>query len=307
MPSLWNHAMSATASSRERVFAGILLTSLSYFLFTLHDTAVKLLVATIPVWQVLFFRSLTILAGCALFGGPAPFRDAVRSPIVKPMFLRSFLILGAWLCYYSAARSLQLAELTTIYYAAPIIVTVLSVIVLRETVPWTRWAAVFGGFAGVVIACDPARLGFSLPVLLVLAAALMWGTSIILLRKIAMQEKTIVQMILNNGFFLATAGIPLMWLWQTPGLSQGLLLLGAGMLAGLAQFTLFEGMKRAEASIIAPFEYTALVWAFVLGYLVWADIPRLEVFVGACLIMAAGLLVVASEDRRRRVSEEDGK
>lgn len=296
--------MSATASSRERVFAGILLTSLSYFLFTLHDAAVKLLVATIPVWQVLFFRSLTILAGCALFGGPALFRDAVRSPIVRPMFLRSFLILGAWLCYYSAARSLQLAELTTIYYAAPIIVTVLSVIVLKETVPWTRWAAVFGGFAGVVIACDPARLGFSLPVVLVLAAAFMWGTSIILLRKIAMQEKTIVQMILNNAFFLATAGVPLVWLWQAPDLAQALLLLGAGMLAGLAQFALFEGMRRAEASVIAPFEYTALVWAFVLGYLVWADIPRLEVFVGASLIMAAGLLVVATEDRRSRVPEK---
>lgn len=295
--------MSAIISSRERVFAGILLTSLSYFLFTVHDAAVKLLVATIPVWQVLFFRSLTILAGCALFGGPGLFRDAIRSPIVRPMFLRSFLILGAWLCYYSAARSLQLAELTTIYYAAPIIVTVLSVIVLKEFVPWTRWVAVFGGFAGVFIACDPAKLGFSLPVVLVLAAAFMWGTSIILLRKIAMQEKTIVQMILNNGFFLATAGVPLVWLWQTPDISQSLLLLGAGTLAGLAQFALFEGMRRAEASVIAPFEYTALVWAFVLGYLIWTDVPRLEVFVGASLIMTAGLLVVATEHRRGRVPE----
>jgi drug/metabolite transporter (DMT)-like permease len=296
--------MSALASPRERVFAGILLTSLAYFLFTVHDAAVKLLVAAIPVWQVLFFRSLTILAGCAVFGGPALFRDAIRSPIVKPMFLRSFLILGAWLCYYNAARSLQLAELTTIYYAAPIIVTVLSVIVLKESVPLARWAAVFGGFAGVFIACDPARLGLSLPVLLVLAAAFMWGTSIILLRKIAMQEKTIVQMILNNGFFLFTAGVPLAWVWQTPSASQSLLLLGAGMLAGLAQFTLFEGMRRAEASVIAPFEYTALVWAFALGYLIWADVPRLEVFVGASLIMAAGLLVVASEHRRGRVAKE---
>ncbi len=296
--------MSALASPRERVFAGILLTSLAYFLFTVHDAAVKLLVAAIPVWQVLFFRSLTILAGCAAFGGPALFRDAIRSPIVKPMFLRSFLILGAWLCYYNAARSLQLAELTTIYYAAPIIVTVLSVIVLKESVPLARWAAVFGGFAGVFIACDPARLGLSVPVLLVLAAAFMWGTSIILLRKIAMQEKTIVQMILNNGFFLFTAGVPLAWVWQTPSASQALLLLGAGMLAGLAQFTLFEGMRRAEASVIAPFEYTALVWAFALGYLIWADVPRVEVFVGASLIMAAGLLVVASEHRRGRVAKE---
>lgn len=292
--------MPVAVSSREQVFAGILLTSLSYFLFTVHDAGVKLLVVTIPVWQVLFFRSLTILAGCLLFGGRGLVRHAVRSPIVKPMFWRSFLILGAWLCYYTAARDLQLAELTTIYYAAPIIVTVLSVIVLKEIVPWARWAAVLVGFAGVFIACDPATLGFSVPVLLVLAAACMWGTSIILLRKIAMQEKTIVQMILNNGFFLITAGIPMLWLWQTPDLWQTVLLFGAGMIAGVAQFTLFEGMRRAEASVIAPFEYTALVWAFVLGYLIWGDVPRFEVFVGAALIMGAGLLVIASEHRRGR-------
>ena len=129
-----------TLETRERVFAGILFTSLSYFLFTVHDAVVKLLVVAIPVWQVLFFRSLTILAGCLIVGGRPLFAEAVRSPIVKPMFLRSFLIMAAWLCFYTAARDLQLAELTTIYYAAPIIVTVLSVLMLKEKVPLARWA-----------------------------------------------------------------------------------------------------------------------------------------------------------------------
>jgi drug/metabolite transporter (DMT)-like permease len=121
-----------TIDTRDRVLTGIMLTGLAYFLFTCHDAAVKLLVATIPVWQVLFFRSLTILTGCLIFGGPAAYRQAWHSPVFRPMFLRSFLILTAWLCYYTAARDLQLAELTTIYYAAPIIITVLSVFVLGE-------------------------------------------------------------------------------------------------------------------------------------------------------------------------------
>ena len=209
-----------TLDTRDRVYAGILLTSLSYFLFTVHDAAVKLLVASIPVWQVLFFRSLTILAGCLRVRRQALFAEARHSPIVRPMFLRSFLILSAWLCYYTAARDLQLAELTTIYYAAPIIITVLSVFILGETVPLAALGAVALGFVGVFIACDPAELGLSLPVLLVLAAAFLWGLSIVLLRKIALQEKTIVQMILNNGFFLVTAGLPLIYLWQTPSLGQ---------------------------------------------------------------------------------------
>jgi drug/metabolite transporter (DMT)-like permease len=289
-----------TLDTRDRVLAGIALTGFAYFLFTCHDAVVKLLVATIPVWQVLFFRSLTILTGCLLVGGKGAYTEAWHSPVFRPMFLRSFLILTAWLCYYNAARYLQLAELTTIYYAAPIIITVLSVFVLGEKVPMARWAAVAIGFAGVYVACDPANLGLSLPVVLVLTAASCWGLSIVLLRKLALMEKTIVQMILNNGFFLVTAGLPLVYLWTTPSLVQLGMLVLAGSIAGCAQFTLFEGMKRAPASVIAPFEYTALVWAFLLGFLIWHDLPRQEVFFGAAMIVGAGLLIIASEHLRAR-------
>jgi drug/metabolite transporter (DMT)-like permease len=215
------------------------------------------------------------------------------------MLLRSFLTLIAWLCYYTAAKYLQLAELTTIYFAAPIIVTVLSIFLLGEKVPAFRWAAVLLGFAGVFIACDPTRLGFSVPVLLVLTAAFFWGLAIVLLRKIALQERTLIQLILNNAFFLVIAGLPLLHLWRTPDLIALALLIGVGALGGSAQFFLFEGMKRAAASIIAPFEYTSLVWAFALGFIIWNDVPRTEVFVGAALIVSAGLIVVASERMRK--------
>ncbi|TGS57809.1 EamA/RhaT family transporter, partial [Mesorhizobium sp. M3A.F.Ca.ET.201.01.1.1] len=127
------------------------------------------------VWQIMFFRSITVLVACGAIGGKRLFAATIASPIVRPMLVRSAFTLAAWLCYYNAARSLQLAELTTIYYAAPIIVTVLSVLGLGETVPLLRWIAVFIGFAGVFIACDPTRLGLSVPVILVLAAAVLWG------------------------------------------------------------------------------------------------------------------------------------
>lgn len=293
-------ADAAILDTRERVYAGIVLTSLAYFLFSVQDASIKLLVAGITVWQILFFRSATILAGCAVIGGRRLFEESVRSPIVRPMLLRSFLILAAWLCYYTAAKDLQLAELTTIYFAAPVIVTVLSIFILGEDVPLARWIAVLVGFAGVFVACDPARLGLSLPVALVLIAAFLWALSIVLLRKIALQEKTLIQLVLNNGFFLVIAGIPLLFLWQTPAAGEWLLLIGVGALGGLAQFALFEGMKRAPVSIIAPFEYTSLVWSFLLGYLIWGDIARREVFIGATLIFSAGLIIIATEHFRKR-------
>lgn len=289
--------------SRERVLAGILFTAAAYFLFSAQDASIKLLVAGMTVWQIMFFRSVTVLAACGAIGRRTLFADTANSPIVRPMLVRSAFTLAAWLCYYNAARSLQLAELTTIYYAAPIIVTVLSVVMLGETVPLLRWAAVFVGFVGVFIACDPARLGFSVPVLLVLAAALLWGIAVVLLRKTAMQERTTIQLVLNNFYFLLFSAVPALIWWRMPDAPQLMLLMSVGALGGVAQYMLFEGMKRAPVSIVAPFEYTSLVWAFALGFAIWGDVPRTEVFTGAALIIGAGLLIVGNERFRKRVED----
>jgi len=289
----------AAQDTADRVMAGIALTSLAYFLFSVHDAAVKLLVTSFAVWQVMLFRSVTILAGCVAAGGTGILKEAANSPIVGKMFLRSFLILTAWLCYYTAARDLPLAELTTIYFAAPVIITVLSIPLLGEKVTAPRWIAVLTGFAGVFVACDPVGIGLSRPVLLVLAAACLWSLSIVLLRMIAMREKTLVQLVLNNAFFLVIAGIGTALTWNTPTMGELALLFAAGVLGGFGQFTLFEGMKRAPVSIIAPFEYTALIWAFLLGWAIWRDVPRTEVFWGAALIVGAGVIIVLTERRAR--------
>lgn len=206
----------ATSDTRERVFAGIWLTTFAYFLFSTQDALIKLLVENFTVWQIMFFRSVTVLAGCMIFSGPKVLGDAARSPILAAMLGRSFLILAAWLCYYSAAKYLQLAELTTIYFAAPVIVTLLSIVILGEKVPLVRWIAVLIGFAGVFIACDPAEIGLSWPIVLVLAAAVLWAISIVLIRKLALRERTDVQVVLSNAFFLVVAAVPMVQMWQTP-------------------------------------------------------------------------------------------
>jgi drug/metabolite transporter (DMT)-like permease len=94
--------------------------------------------------------------------------------------------------------------------------------------------------------------------------------------------------------------VPALLWWRMPDGTQFLLLVSVGALGGVAQYVLFEGMKRAPVSIIAPFEYTSLVWAFALGYAIWGDLPRTEVFIGAALIVGAGLLIVGNERFRKR-------
>ena len=286
---------------KNQVGYGILLTSFAYMLFTVHDATIKLLVVTIPVWQILFIRSLTVLAGCLLVEGPSLVRKVSRSPIIKPMIVRSILLLVAWISYYSAARYLQLAEVTTLYYAAPIVGTILATIVLKEKVTLPRWMAVGVGFCGVIIASNPVGLTISWPVYLALQAAVLWASGMVLLRKTALHERSLIQMTVSNGLFTLMTGAMTFLHWKTPNLHEFILLCGTGILAGVAQFSLFEGMRQAPVSVLAPFEYSSLVWAFVLGYLIWGDIPPQNVFLGAILILSAGAIIIISERMRRRI------
>jgi drug/metabolite transporter (DMT)-like permease len=295
-------------SLKSTTASGILFVSTSYFLFTLHDAVVKLLVAEVSVWQIIFFRSTVILIACLVIGGRGHIGRVVRTPIMKSMAVRSVFLLAAWFAYYTAAKSLQLAELTTIYYAAPVVATLLAIPILKEKVPAPRWAAIILGFIGVVIAANPVGLTLSLPVGLALLAAILWAGASVLLRKTAMNESTLVQMTLTNGCFVLMTFAMAFYHWQSVDLESGALLLMVGVLGGGAQASLFEAMRRAPVSVLAPFEYSSLIWAFVLGYVIWQDIPAYNVAIGAALIFCAGLLIVSTERlaaRRYRLGKPD--
>ncbi len=293
-------AASGGARGRGGALTGMALGVLAYFLFALHDASIKLLVGRgIPAWEVLMVRSAVIVAVCLGFGGRPVLARAAATPIKRVLLLRAAITLVAWLCYYSAARALPLAQLLTLYFAAPIITTVLAVPLLRERVPAWRWVSVGCGFAGVVVACDPGRVPLSLATVLVLTAATFWGYAVILMRQTALRESNLLLMFYTNSVFLLATAIGCAAVrWQSPTLAEFLLLLAVGCIGSLAQLALFEGMRHATASVMATVEYSALVWAFLLGFAIWGDIPRTGVFLGAALILCAGVLLVATERRR---------
>ena len=284
----------------KTVIAGVLSTMAAYFLFTLQDASVKWLVVSVPVIQILFIRSITILLICVAVGRRQLVTDAIRSPIAGPLLLRTLLLLAAWLSYYNAARSLGLAELTTLYYAAPIVITILAVPILKEDVPPIRWLAVVIGFAGVIVATDVVNTGLAMswPVWLALQAAIFWAISTVLLRKTALAERTIVQMAISNTQLALLTALAVGFYWTPLTATELLLIASTGVIAALGQFAMFEGMRRAPVSILAPFEYTSLVWAFVLGFVIWGDIPGDNTVLGAALIFAAGVTIVVGERLR---------
>jgi len=283
--------------------AGILLSSLAYLFFAMHDAMIKLLVESTTVWQILFCRSVAILLGCSVLGGRSLARETITSPAVRPMMLRSLFLLAAWLCYFNAAKHLPLADLTTLYFAAPIAAILLAIPILGERVPLSSWIAVITGFVGVVIASNPTGLATGWPVYLALVAAVCWAIATTLLRTTSQSASSMVQMTMTNVFFLALTTPMAFMTWSMPSGPAQILLLAVGFIGGLGQMSYFEALRRAPISVIAPLEYTALIWAFALGYAIWGDVPGPSVWAGAVLIAGAGLIILFAE--RRRVPDQD--
>ena len=266
-------------------------------MFAVHDAGVKWLIADVPIWQILFFRSATILLVCLAVGRRALLERAAASSVKASLAFRGVVMLTAWICYYSASRTLPLAQLLCLYFAAPLMVTIMARQILKEQVTGARWIAVLVGFIGVLFASDPFGVSASPATLLVLIAAALWGYGVILMRQIARQEPTMLQMLATNTvFFVATAAACVLH-WQPVSLPRTAMLIGVGLIGGLAQFLVFEAARMIQASVMATVEYSALPWAFLLGYWIWLDIPPVAVFFGAALIILAGGILVRAERR----------
>jgi drug/metabolite transporter (DMT)-like permease len=286
------------------VIAGMLLGVAAYALFALNDATNKYLVASLPVAQALFFRSLTITLGCLAVGRGPALASIAASPVLRRMLYRAVITLVAWLCYFSAAPLLPFAQMMTLYFASPILTTLLAIQILGERVSAVRWVSIVLGFTGVVIAADPRGLLVgetpAWAIGLVMAAALLWAHAAILMRQIARHEGALVQMLLQNGFFLVATGMWVAFNWVTPSPLQLFLLIFIGVIGAGGQLFQFAAIRRAPVAVMAVVEYSGLIWAFTLGWLIFADHPPLAVYLGAGVILVAGMFLVTMEHRAGR-------
>lgn len=286
------------------VFAGMLLGVAAYALFALNDATNKYLVTYLPVTQALFFRSLTICAGCLIAGRGPVVAAIAASPVLRRMLFRAAITLVAWLCYFSAAPLLPFAQMMTLYFASPILTTLLATRLLGERVSAVRWVSIFLGFAGVVVAADPRGLLVgetpAWAIGLVMIAAVLWAYAAILMRQITRHEGALVQMLLQNGFFLVVTGVWTAFNWVTPSALELFLLFAIGVFGAGGQLVQFAAIRRAPVAVMAVVEYSGLVWAFLLGWLIFADHPSEAVYFGAAIILAAGLFLVFMEHRAGR-------
>jgi drug/metabolite transporter (DMT)-like permease len=289
--------MALKQGATKGIMPGIGFIMLAWLLFALHDASIKLLVANLSAWHVLFVRSLIVLPACLILrrrsGDPAPVPQQARARLL----VNALVYALAWIAYYSAARELQLAELETVYYASPIIATGLAAILLHESVPLSRWSGLAIGFLGVVLACAPTGLTNPTAVGLALVGAVLWAYSVVLIRQLSASVPTVVQMLVNNSMFLALCVITAPWWFQLPSARELLLMMFVGIAGLIAQYLLYEGLRCAPASVAAPLEYTGLLWAVALGFLIWNDVPSTMVLLGAALIVVSGVVLILGEWR----------
>jgi drug/metabolite transporter (DMT)-like permease len=300
--------MSAVSMSRPRlaapaapvvamplVGAGLGLGALAFALFTVMDTTIKWLSAGYPVHELLFTNALFGLVPVAVTtlrrGGLA----RLRTRRLHLHVLRGMLGMGGGGCAFFAYSRLPLADAYAMIFATPLLITALSVPILGERVGWRRWSAIAVGFAGVLIMLRPGVAPIGPGSLAALGAACFSAVAILLVRKLSATESTAsialysnLTVILVMAMLLPAGGI-------FPGFGDFLLMAAAGLIGGTALLVLIAAYRRAPAALVAPFQYSQMLWAVLLGFLIWRDVPDPGKLVGALIVAASSLFVVYRE------------
>ncbi|MEM8793130.1 MAG: DMT family transporter [Pseudomonadota bacterium] len=285
---------------------GIALKVTAVALFAVMVACVKAARESVPAGETVFFRSFIALLPVMLWAWVAgELRQAVFTSNIKGHAWRGVVGATAMVLSFSALGLLPLPEVTAIGFSAPLMTTVMAVFLLGETVRIYRWSAVVIGFCGVMVMIWPrlggtggevtAEEGFG--VLVALAAAFMMAFAVITVRLLARTEHTMAIVFYFHVCCSLAALVTVPWGWVWPDLATWGLLIGAGLFGGLGQIVLTHSYRHADASTIAPFDYTMMLFALATGWFLFDEVPTAPVLTGAAIVIAAGLYILMRERR----------
>lgn len=305
---------------RHDNLAGITCVVAGVAIFFLQDLVLKFISGGYPLHQAMVIRSLAATPFLAFLVWRQGGMQTLRTPGWRMMINRGVVMFLAYLTYYLALAALPLATVVAIFFASPLFITILSVLVLRESVGWHRWLAVAAGFAGVVILVRPGGNLFDWAAVLPVTAALFYAWGMIVTRKHGGTETAPAMALYGNFVFLALAlalaaifgggqfasehhkSVAFLlrgWVWPTP-FDMGLML-ACGPIAAAGLTLLAQGYRIAASNVVTPFEYTAMIWGVIFGWLIWGDLPDRAGWLGIAIIMGAGLYVLWREGRNWRM------
>jgi drug/metabolite transporter (DMT)-like permease len=293
---------------------------ISALLFACMSALVRQLGDVAPIGQLVFFRSACAIPPVLLiYALRGELMSAVRTSRPLGQLGRGLLSVGGMFTNFAALTRLPLADATAISFASPLITVALAAVILKEKVRIYRWTAVAVGFAGVIVMLIPhldislyttagAASAATVGSILALVAAFCNAGTVIQTRRLT-QSETTSSIVFYFSLVTALAGaVTLPFAWYTPTGSELVKLISLGVLGGVAHIFLTESYRYASASVVAPFDYTAMLWALLLGYFVFGELPSTLVYVGAVIVAGAGLYVIWRERQLglKRVAEGEG-
>jgi drug/metabolite transporter (DMT)-like permease len=282
--------MIKAASGKPQVFRGMLMVLTAVAFFSVVDVLSKYLAQFYPVGMVVWARYTFHLLLVVVVLGPRFGLALVRTARPGTQMLRGLLLAIASILFVNALKYLPLAESTAIAYLAPLLVTLMSVLFLKEKVELARWLAVACGFIGVLTIVRPGSSVFTWAVLLPIGNALAFATYQILTRRLAGLESPYTSIFYSGlvGTLLLSAALPYSWVMPINGVHTAMLII-LGMIGGLGHLILIKAYDHAPASRLAPFSYSQLIWVTTIGYLAFGDFPDTWSLVGIAVLVASGI------------------
>lgn len=263
--------------------------------FATMDALVKWLTSDYPVAQIVALRSWFGLPFLMLIvhleGGAKALRT--RRPLAH--LARYALVLGLSFSFFWALSQMKLVDAVAISFAAPMLITALSVPLLGESVGWRRWAAIGVGFIGVLIMLRPGMGVFQWASLVVLGSVVFYSLLMITTRALKSTENTASLIFYPQVGMSLTGVIIAPVVWVPPTLPDLGLFALAGTFGSAGILCLTHAFRLAPPAVVSPFEYTALIWATILGFLLWAELPDAATLIGATIVSASGLYILYRE------------
>ncbi|MGQ0675117.1 MAG: DMT family transporter [Rhodospirillales bacterium] len=287
------------APAPANALRGIMLMLATMFVFVVIDALAKHLTADLPVMQVVWARNVFALAFSLLLlrGRGVAMLRATRRPGLQ--LARSAFQFVSTAIFFTALYYIPLADAIAIGFVSPLVLTALSVPLLGEKVGPRRWAAVAAGFLGVLVIIRPGFGQTHWAMLLPLAMAFTSAFYNVLTRILAGEEHPMTTLWYTTlvGSVLTSAIMPFQWVAPGPAGWALMALLGAA--GGVGHFLLIKAFSHAPASMLAPFNYSQMIWSIPIGYLVFGDLPDLYTLAGAAIIAASGIYTAYRERVRR--------
>ena len=283
----------------DRPFKGIALILLSTIFLGTSDVTSKYLSSTLPSIEITWIRFLVfaLIMSPAMVPGSPLF--ALRTGRVGLQFLRGAALLGSSLFFISGLRFLPIAEASATGFVAPLFVTALSIVFLGEKVGLRRWIATALGLIGVLIILRPGTSAFHIAAFFPLLSAFCWASTLIMTRMISGRDAAITTMTYSaiTGLAIMTVMVP--FAWVTPTWHDILFGILVGVASTAGQWIVVLAFRYADASVLAPFSYTQLLWVSLLGFFIFGEVPSIWTVVGAVFIVASGLYTAHRERVRR--------